>query len=525
MPFLFRRRRAPPPALPDELWAHILSFLSDPHQLCAASLVCSTWHAQITSTHHDPVWHTIWARTGAPDPPTWARVSGLWRAQVSSSYRLSSLPRLLSSPISQHSARRLIVPPPADVNGHVPSSLRLSARPRAADLEALLGRALHGHALPYGAILAFSHGIALLLRPDAPQRRRAVNGSPVLHYVVGPHVTAVVALAVKVARDGPAIVALTADGALVHISVDPMRSVPLRCRVIDRAPPPLHDSGDGCGAHHVALSDDGDMAFTGFASGIIRTVNLRRGALNCVLRLPESPDMIVSNGEFVAACNTADPLALSAWRLEDATVVATFSATSVGWAGISRLTGLCTTKRTNVFAVLDTADVVRLVDVTAAAFIRAVDLTNPGGPRAPPGQMGAGGVASVPGGCLLRLADGRGVVMSASEVTVFDLDVMPGRTQEVRRLQGARHALLAMSMDMRVFVTAERDVFGRLAPSITGRPSHGEKHVLKVWDVSRERLVGEIDMPGPATGVSVCGDIVVAVCDKVGQAIVCLSQT
>ena len=526
---------APLPSLPPELLPLICRHLVTARDLCALSQVSSPFNHELTAAHADPLWRRVWLHLARlpPDALLWARVAGPWRQQVAASFHLARLPRALQDPPPPARPAVLFVPPRYTADGSVRPDDRVRTSPRNIDVEDVLGRAVAVVALGRGVVVGFEKGIAFLKR-NAPQKAAATPRGKfarlrsieraTLFYENQPQLGGVLMFSHQPQGDNGIIVAAMSTDVLVRIDVEqdnPKAKRPLKWTIIDSF------GMENAAVVEVTTSEDGMYALVGFASGRVRVVHIAQGGCRRVLAMRESAEMIVANGRWLLAANSFLPIACGVWEIEDGRPAHDFTCTSIGWEEITSIAGLSATRVAYLFAIWNGHNAIRILNAKTGDFCRIirVDSTFLKCPRSATEEAEHGAVSPHVGRRkMIMSADRRtAVVATSNRAFVVPLSPAAARPQEMRQLDGAKRALLALSTDDRVLVTAESNVFGSLGSRVLGRASLASEPLLRFWDVASGRLQGDIVTPSTVTSVSTAGDIVAAVAGAVGQVMVAFS--
>lgn len=506
------------PSLPDELWTRVLSYLENPSQIASASQVITTWHKDTVSHVFESVWRRIWDTTASLPSSTlldtpFLRVPGSWRHQVAASYRLERLDK----------ARILYLPPRYDTLGDVHPEDRLNISPCTNDLEDVLGRALHAHAFAQVVVIAFERGVGLLrqkvhpLRGKPIHRRRPRADTPSLYYDDASHLHGIQMLAPASLKSGT-VLAVTHDN-LVRIDLQSNRHQPFTWRVIDS----FLDVGTPL---KLTASTDSRYGAVGFCTGVVRIVSLS-GGCRFSFQLPEEAEHLALNEKWAIAANSFQPIAMSVWDLTAGNLHASFTQASLEWINVYVVAGIAATNNPDQFIVWDGRNTIRFFDIPTKSFVRTIEVRSRfvREPRSVTEEAEHGaGSPHLGRGKMVLSADRQNVALATSNrVMVISLraDKMYGTAPQLDR---ARRAVLGMSTDDRLIVTAESNAYGSLHTKVSGRVAIAVKPKLQVWDVQHEAIRCELELPCPATALSVCGDTVAIVCGAVGQVMVAFAN-
>lgn len=491
-------------SLPPELWACVFRHLTTPHQLCTASLVARVWHQELTNPSSSAIWRILWdrqAKISSHCLQLWAK-SATWQQQVAASYHLLRLtnPSLIYIPSRYTSTGD---PHPADA---------LTQRPERIDVLETLGRARAVRSFASSVLIGFDNGLGLLHRPRK-------NRSPFFFYDDAPQLRPVHVFSYPVTSRGIVIAATYTT----LISIDPNLQTPCRrplvWRVLDVFP-------DDSSVVNLTVSTDAQYAIAGFCNGHVRVVDLKNRGCIYMLSMRESADMLVADHALLVACNFFAPVSMTVWQLRDGRALHRFEQTSVGWEEITSVSGLTTTRWRDTFAIWNGKDSIRLLNARSGRFVRFIDVHSrfPRAPRTATEEAEFGAACAHVGlGKMALLADGKSAAVATSNrVLVVSLEkgALPGR-----QLEGARRSVLALSTDDKVIVTATSDVFGGLGSRVAGRTSIAARPVMQIWDIDKEKVGSEVVLPSAVSSISVCGDVVAAVCSTVGQVVVAFADS
>ncbi|PXF49077.1 hypothetical protein BWQ96_01215 [Gracilariopsis chorda] len=506
----------PLPSLPIQVWAHILSYLTSPNHLCSASLTTTHWYNEIISNHFDRVWRTVWDQhatisSNALLKIPWARLPSNWRHQVSASYNLERL----SSP--QSSARTLYIPPRYQRDGTVLPSDRLHCTPCNVDLEDVLGKALVAHAFASCAFVAFEHGIALVRRRTLSLRNNR-QSCPSLYYERNSFVSGISILSLRAMPPNASLLALSGNGTLLCITVNPDKHRAISWRILDSF------ASENGAVLNVCASADNKYAVVGFLSGIVRVVDIAKGTRKHTLCMREGADIVVASRKWVVGSSSFQPIALSVWRISDGTCVHSFTHESPGWRNIITIAAIEPGNSDDHFIIWNGRDKLSVLDVERGTFLFSTDIK----PRfrrqlrsaVEEAEHGAGSAQL--GTCKMALSGDKrfAALATSNRVLIVRVASCLGDSTMHKQLDGARRALVAMSTDDRVVVTAEGNAFGRLGVQVSGKASLAESPRLQVWNAETQTLRSEIRLPSAASSLSVCADVITVICGSIGQALV-----
>jgi WD40 repeat protein len=558
-------------ALPPEVWARVLSHVASAgrvRDLGAAALVCRAWRDELHTRRADRVWRAVWdagkmkpSMAVRPEPES-------WRAYVAASRLLAACvatERVIRLPPRSHRSRGLRLGTPGrEAIGPPVVALRTPAF--GGDMEDALGRATAVHAFCAGPVLiGFERGLALLRSPEAhvhlregqpPPQNASITGlrnsrghrstppADLLDVEQSNLLGGMVMFARQAnGQSDQPIVAATTTNLIVVIDVD--LSVPfpsdssvsassvsaksvstarrrmldshrrrvMRWRIIDN-----FEMTDG---HLVSLAcshqDDGRFILAGFSNGHVRVVDSKAGHLIHVLSMRESPDLVVAAGGWIVASCFFAPISFTCWDMEDGRAIHRFDQTSVGWEEITTLAGICPTKHKNSFALWDGKASIRILDVSTGRFSRVVEargLFSASVRRGVYAEAEVGAAAAHMGPYKLVLcADGKTCIVAASNrVLIVDIEAKSicKRIHSMRQVNDARRALLAVSTDNRLLVTAEGDMFGALGSRLSssaGAAAVAQPRVC-VWDIETGNLKREILDVGRVSELSVANNTI-----------------
>jgi hypothetical protein len=562
----FTSSRGALPALPPELWARVLSHVAsggNVRDLGVAAHVCRTWCDELQTRRADGLWRAAWdagslrpADDVVPQPRSWRACVAASRllAARSARERLVRLPPRSHLSLSASSARDAVVA----VN-----------TPGLGDLQDALGRATAIHAFSAGPVLiGFERGLTLLRSPEAQVLKRAheaaasdsrestvhlgnagAAGQPpdVLDVEQSSLLGGVVLFAKYAGRQSDnAVIAATTTGLVIAIEVDltvpcldrardpaadrPSRAVSAARQRMLRSRRPrvikwrILDNFEMTQGHLVSLSrshrDDGRFVLAGFSNGHIRVVDIEAAHLVHVLSMRGSPDLIVACGRWIVASSFFAPISFTCWDMDDGRAVHRFDQTCVGWEEITTMAGVCPTRQGNSFALWDGKGAIRILDVSNGRFSRLVeargviDASSTRGLQAE-SELGAAAAHIGPHKLVLS-ADGKTCIVAASNrVLIVDIDAKSvcKRVHSMRQFNEARRALLAVSTDNRLLVTAEGDMFGALTPrfaSFAGATSVRSPRIC-VWDIETGDLKREICGVGRISEISVANGTIAVI--------------
>lgn len=508
--------------LPPELWGSVLHHLRSPSDALRAGLVCRAWAGELFSSSAEPMWRAVWeARSIVPGESLTARVVGGWRAQVAASARLAG-----TTPPAT-----LFVPPRERDGAPVPDDV-VETRPRAIDVEDLLGRARCAIALPEHVLIAMERGIALLcLCGDRGKK-------PFLFYDASPRLACISRLFRIPGGSASGPVALAATGAheLTLLSVLPVRSH-ARARIALRSRPLHCFSTESAALVSLASSACGKLALLGFANGRIHVVCASGGGLKHVLSMREPADLVAAAGRWVVSASALQPVGAAVWHASDGRAQHRFDRTAVGWEEVVALSGLAPAAGDGRFALWNGKDCVRILCARTGRFVAVVNVDARFGrvpARAPADEAERGAASAHVGPDKMVVGHGAGRALVATSNRVFAVSLpsgkragVPGRGGEpvpgggqVVQLDGALRSLVALSTDERSVVTADGDAFGGLRAWVLGRESLTKPACLRVWDAATGAMRSATELPCAAGGLSVSGDVAVVFAERVGQVVV-----
>lgn len=425
----------------------------------------------------------------------------------------------------------LFVPPRYDLAGEPVLEDRVSVRPIKVDVEDVMGRAVAVVVLGKAVVIGFEKGLGLLRRGE---RARGVvgkgrfarvalkeNAAAAFFYDDAPLLGKVLMFANRPVGEKGVLVAVTSNNVLVRIEVeqhDLRERRPLRWEIIDDF---TYENGS---VVELTTSEDGAYAIAGFCNGRVRVVHIENGGCRRVFTLGECAEMIVSNSKWLVASNSFQPIGCGVWDCSDGRPVHDFTQTSVGWEEITTIAGLTTTSADDLFALWNGRNAIRILNAKTGEFARIihVECTFSRCVRSATEEAEHGAVSPHLGrGKMVLSADKKtAAVATSNRVFLVPLNLGPRLSPPVVQVDGAKRALLAVSTDDRVLVTAESDVFGSLGSRVSGRTSIASPPRLRFWSMGTGRLHGDIVVPSPVTCLSVCGDTVAAVSGAVGQVMV-----
>jgi WD40 repeat protein len=558
-------------ALPPEVWARVFAHVASDGRvgdLGAAALVCRAWRDELHTRRADHVWRAVWdagrmqpSNAVRPEPQSWrtyVAASRLLAARVATE-RVIRLPPRSHNARSHRSgtSREETIRPPA---------IALRTPAFCGDMEDALGRATAIHAFCTGPVLiGFERGLALLrsaephvlLRAGQPSSQNASipvlgnsreSGSMPPADVLDVEQSTLLGGMVMFARQvndqsDQAIVAATTTNLIVVIDVDLSIPFPIDSAVPAASPSgrPLStarrrmldshrrrvmrwriiDNFEMTDGHLVSLArshqDNGKFILAGFSNGHVRVVDTKAGHLVHILSMRESPDLVVAAGGWIVASCFFAPISFTCWDLEDGRAIHRFDQTSVGWEEITTLAGICPTKHKNSFALWDGRASIRILDVSTGRFSRVVEargLFNASIRRGVYAEAEVGAAAAHVGPYKLVLcADGKTcIVATSNRVLIVDIEAKSicKRIHSMRQVNEARRALLAVSTDNRLLVTAEGDMFGALGSRLSSSAAATAvaQPRLCVWDIETGDLRREILDVGRVSELSVANNTI-----------------
>ncbi|CAN8063234.1 unnamed protein product [Agarophyton chilense] len=524
-PFPASRLRTPLPSLPQHIWAHILSFLNTPTALSSAAQTSPVWHTEITSPQFNNVWRRVWdlqsnlSSTSLLNTP-WNLLSSSWRQQVSASYHLEcfATPHSLA-----HRARLVFVPPRYQSDGTLFEEDRLAGVTCSFDVLDVFGRAIVVQAFAESVLIAFECGIALIRRNRQTNRsgRKTATSSlshPSLYYDVSSSVQGIIRFSEPL-KSTPSLLAITSS-TILCINIHPNKYKAISYAVLDTF---LLQHGLPT---TVSSSTDDKYALVGFDRGIIKIIEIEQPSHTQTLSMRESVDILVANQKYVIASSSIQPISLSIWTISNGTCIHTFTETSDGWQSINTIAAIQPLTNVNRVLVWNGLNKIFVLNVTMGVLLFGIDVDTRVG-REVGGvveevQYGVGIGTGSPqtGTCnLALLADENSVALATSDgVCIVSISMRCRKAP--KQFHSARRALLALSTDDRVLVTAEGKVFGSLGMQVSCRALLATSPRLQVWNVDKEKLSSEIELPSAATSLSVCADVVAVVCGAVGKALI-----
>lgn len=404
------------------------------------------------------------------------------------------------------------MPPRYALDGEPMKEDRLKMRPWAVDVEDVLGRALVAIALANGVVVGFERGLGYVERGGdaAAAARLFYDDAPLLKGIS----------MMELSAAGGFVVAVCDAGFVVRIDVRATEGGrwPLRWRPLDAY------GVEGGNVVSLSISENARWVLVGFDTGRIRAIDVGGRGCRRVFTLAESADLVVANEKWVIAVNCLQPIRACVWDAADGRPVHDFSQTTEGWGQVTTMAGVCATCNVDLFALWDGRNAIRILNAKTGQILRVNRVRGSfqrGGRNAV--EEAEDGVAAphVGKGKMVVFKDGRrAAVATSNRVFVTPLAANWRPAVETVQVEGAKRALLALSTDDRVLVTAEGDAFGGLSYKVVGKRFIGAEPRIQFWNSETGRNYGNVVVPSPVTSLSVCGDVVAAVCGAVGQVVI-----
>lgn len=492
------RSSRPLPTLPPHVWYQIITHAPDLHTLSSLSLTSSLFASHLISSFSQSLWQAVWDSISRLPSSTlisspWLQVPGGWRAQVAASRFLTRLPQ----------SRLFYLPPRYHPDGSVVLADRVRTSPTCSDLEDVLGRACVAVALGNGVVVGFEGGVGYVTRIDHNIKLFWDDA----HIVRGGAIAK---------REKGCVVMICANAVLIKVKVKKGRW-PLTWSALD------HFGVEGGNAVSLAVAHG--RVFVGFDSGRIRIVDLEKGSCRRVCSMAESVDILCANTKYLMAINTFQPICACVWDVQHGHPIQDFRNTVDGWGSLKTVAGVCCTRNEDVFAIWDGKNALRMVNVSSGQVLRVTKVRGTFNREVQRsiGEAGeeAGAAAHLGYGRMVPFHDKKkAVVATSNRVFAMPLHHRWRPAKETVQIEGARRALVALTTDDTVLVTAETDAYGELRYKIVATRSINARPRLAFWSVQNGKQLGELQLPSPASSLSVCGDIVAAVCPAVGQVVI-----
>lgn len=404
------------------------------------------------------------------------------------------------------------MPPRYALDGEPVKEDRLKMKPWTTDIEDVLGRALVAVALATGVVVGFERGVGYV------ERGRDAVAAARLFYDDAPLLKGVYMMELSAA--GGFVVAVCDVGFVVRIDVRaaggarwPLRWCPLDAYGVE-----------GGNVVSLSISENARWVLVGFDTGRIRAIDVGGGGCRRVFTLAESADLVVANHKWVLGINCLQPICACVWDATDGRPLHDFSQTSVGWEQVTTIAGVSATYKDDLFALWDGRNAIRMLNAKTGQIVRVnyVRGNVQSGVRNAVEEAEDGVAAPHVGkGKMAVFKDGRrAAVATSNRVFAAPLATNWKPRNETVQVEGAKRALLALSTDDRVLVTAEGDAFGGLGYKVVGKRFIGAEPRIQFWNAETGENYGDVAVPSPVTSLSVCGDIVAAVCGAVGQVVI-----
>ncbi|KAI0561897.1 WD40/YVTN repeat-like containing protein [Gracilaria domingensis] len=413
------------------------------------------------------------------------------------------------------------MPPRYKVDGTCVQQDRVAGFSAHFDVLDEFGRALVVHAFAESVLIAFERAIALIRRTSRfhrTARKTPTPSLPSVYYDTSCHVQRIISFSSQTLKSRPSLLAITLSSTLLCINVHQEKYRAITYSVLDNF---LMQHGLPT---IVSCSTDDKYALVGFDSGVIKVIEIDNPARKQTLCMRESVDILAANQKYVIASSSIQPITLCVWKLSNGSCVHNITQQSEGWNRIHTIAAIQPLANPSQFYVWTGLHRLFVLDVSTGSIVQNV-LVHPRFIRVirsavEEAEHGAGSAHI--GACKLALFSDEKSLALATSNRVFVVSPssnhLSGKIQ--KQFDGVRGALVALSTDERLVVTAEGNAFGGLGVHVSGRASLATLPRLQVWNVEDEKLSSEIQLPSAATSLSVCADVVAVVCGAVGKAVV-----